>query len=1019
MVRLTTLGGLTLHPGSFTQPKPLMMLAYLALEGRKPRRHLAELLWPDGNGLKSLSMAVTRLHQADQLTCATDAKLVWTELECDATSLLAALEAGDLPTASELYGGAFLEGVTLQGASVELEEWVLETRERLAEALRGVRVRHAEEELSAGRPERAAEAAARAYRLPGAAPASPEDLQRLRRLLELTHHELAGAVLAELRELGVEPDDAAATPLARLARGLFATPFVGRETELATIASLLERHETRVVTLLGPGGSGKTRLAVQAALEAEARGGFAGAVHIALLDDVDRPDLLPARLAQALGLQAPPSDDPWPQLVGAVGDRRLLLVLDNMEQLRGAANDLGRLVAAAPGLTLLLTSRELLGLPGEQALVVDGLGVPAAGTAWSEALRYPAVRLLNDLAMATKANRELGSQAAGVVRVCQELGGLPLGLELAAAWLRVLPADALAERIARDPAVLAGERSDPKGERGTADAGHASLRAVIDASWSVLSAAEQAALARLAVFVGGFAVEAAEAVANVSLDTLSALLDKSWLRSPAAGRLDRHQHVYSFTREKLVPLTEAAALEERHARWFADLAKRSDERLRGPDQLEHLRLLDTEHANLRQALARLATTDPARGLELAADLGTFWSLRGHDAEGLGQLLALIGAAEQGDGHGATRGAPGPRRRPDERPPEPAVLVKARIRAAQLAERLGRDGPAGSLYERALEGALALADARLAAEALLGIAVCVRQNHGDYPGAMRHMEAALEQARAAGSPLLASDALRVMGDLVANLGEYERAVSYFEEAAGLAGEGGDELSEAKVELSLSSVLVYMREDGRGRWLAERSLATFRKLGDRLGEASALANLGTLIDERGDAHECKRLYRQSLAILRQLGDPRTTAGLLNNLGSVCNSLGEYDEAREHLEESLNWLRRASDAALTTHALYLYGLVLLKVGDMTACRRRLDECIELCRRHGEAWSLMRALTVLARWHRAVDDPTAALDCAREAQALAEAAGDERTSARAKEFIAELQAANPACGAPVATSD
>lgn len=997
MAKLTTLGGLALHPGPFTQPKPLAMLAYLALEGRKPRRHLAELLWPDGNGLKSLSMAITRLRKADQLACVADTRLVWSELECDATRLLTAIEDDDLAAASTLYEGAFLEGATFQAASVELEEWVLETRERLAEGFRALLIRHAETALDTGKPEHAAELAASAYRVAGAAPASPESLQRLHRLLALSHHELANAVMAELEELGAERAPGQESPLARQARALFSTPFVGREAELAAVAGALGRRETRVLTLLGPAGSGKTRLAAQAALQAEEHGPFAGAVRLALLDDVDQPQLLPSRLSQVLGFQTPPSDDPWRQLAGAIGDRKLLLVLDNMEQLPRVADDLGRLVIAAPGLTLLLTSRELLGVPGEEALAVGGLSAPEAGTAWDEALRYPAVRLLNDLALALKPNLDLRSQAAGVLRVCHELGGLPLGLELAAAWLRILPAAALAERLAADPASLDGAGPRAQGDDG---GGRGSLQAAIEATWTVLSAEEQAALARLAVFAGGFDYAAAEAVAGVSVGTLAALLDKSWLRSPAPGRFDRHLHVYAFTREKLALRgDETDELRERHARWFADLARRCGDRLRGPDQLEHLRLLDTEHANLRQALAYFAESDPASGLELAADLGTFWSLRGHDAEGLGHLQAFLGGATSSFGA---------------RP-----LVKARLRAAQLAERLGRDSLAGSLYERGLEGAETLGDPRLLAEAHLGIAVCVRQNHGDYPGAMRHMEVALEHARAGGSPLLASDALRVMGDLIANTGEYERAVSYLEEAATLAGDGGDALSEAKAELSLSGVLVYMREDGRGRWLAERSLATFRKLGDRLGEASALANLGTLIDERGDARECKRLYRQSLAILRQLGDPRATAALLNNLASVCNSLGEYAEAQEHLEESLNWLRRASDAALTTHALYLYGLVLLKVGDMAVCRRRLDECIELCRRHGETWSLMRALTVLARWHRAEEDFAAAMDCAREAQELAAAAGDERTSARAKELLEELQVASAACGAAVATGD
>ncbi len=979
MAKLTTLGKLSLDPGRFTQPKPLALLAYLALEGPQQRRHMAELFWPGGQSLKSLSMAITRLRRASPESCLTDGTRLWCELDCDAVRLLAALDAGDLGTAEALYGGAFLGGLALPNWGVELEEWVLATREGLAERFRALLLTSAEQELAGGRIEVASGLAARAYRLAGAAPAEPETLHRLHRLLSTGHHPLADQLRQELAEFGLPDQAGPQGPVARLDAATFATPFVGREEELATVAALLEHPEGRMVTLLGPGGSGKSRLALQAAKAAETMGSFPDGIYLAFLDDLAQPASLPLRLSRALGVQAPSSEDPWAQLAGAIGHRRLLLVLDNVEQLRAAAEDLAELLDQAHGLRLLLTSRERLGLAREQVVEVAGLPLPRRGGGWDEAQLSPAVQLFRDRALAARANLDLAAQASGVLRICGSLGGLPLALELAAGWLRLMPAAELADLIDREPEVLDSPSADATDR-------HGSLHAVVETSWRMLEPEEREVLARLSVFVGGFRRDAAAAVAGIGLRSLATLLDRSWLRSTADGRLDRHPHLYAFTRQRLAERPqELAELQARHAAWCSELARLADASLRGPDQLAQARRLSEEHANLLAALDHYAQADPGSGLALAADLGAFWSMHGHDLEGLRQLRRFLDAAGGLD----------------------ARSTKARLRAAQLAERLGQDDLAGRLYQQVLEEAAALQDPLLQAQAHLGVGGCVRQNHGDYDGALEHFEAGLHQARLAGHDLLASDALRMMGVLVTHQGAYERAVSYYEEAGLLAERSGDLLAEAKVALSLSVVLVYMREMGRARYLSERSLAQFRLLGDRMGEASALANIGSAIDESGDARECKRLYLQSLAIIRQLGDPRATASLLNNLASVCNSLGEYDEAQTHLEESLSWLARSSEASLTTHALYLYGVVLLKTGDRAAARRRLDECIELCRRQGETWALMRALIVLGRWHVDAKEPEAALACAREAASLAVAAGDPATERRAQALIEQLLAA------------
>jgi len=960
-VELLTLGKLALAPTGFTQPKPLTLLAYLVVEGPQTKRHMAELFWPDGNQLKSLSMALSRLRQAAPGCVDTDGQQLSSALAADILSLATALDGEDADTVQELYAGEFLAGVDLSDLGAEVEEWAMTQRERWAERVRAQLLRMAEEALSKGHLERTARLAADAYRLPGAAPAAPEALLRMHRLFRLSHHEAELEVRGELEELGVQVVPEAAAPVAALVAQRFATSFVGRETELAAVESTWS--EGRILTLLGPGGSGKTRLALEVARRAEADQRFPDGVYVALLDDVSEPTLLPDRIAHVLGLRTPGTEAPWEQLSTGIADRRLLLVLDSMESLAAAKDDISVLVATAPGLHILLTSRERLGIVAERTLVVGGLTVHAGAHDWSEALRSPAMRLLVDRTLSLQQNLDLPSQAEGLLSLCRALDGLPLGLELAAPLLRLLPASALADRIGLAPQLVS----------------------VLETSWSLLSADERDAMARLSVFTGGFRAEAAEIVADVPLGVLAELLDHSWLRASSSGRLDRHQHLYDFTRARLDPV-QRRPLADRHAAWAAALVSDAVAGLRGPDQLSQFQRLDEEHANLLKALDHLEETGAsAEALTLATDLAAYWELRGYDAEGLRRLGRLSEHA----------------------PPGTAARTLANLRAARLAERLGRDGLATSLYEGALIWATTLNDPTLLALAHLGVAVCVRQNHGDYPGARLNLEAALAAARESGDELLASDVLRALGMLVTNLGEYENAVSYYEEAGELAERSGDELAQAQVASSLSAVMAYMREDGRARYLNERALASFRRLGDRLGEATSLANMGTFIDERGDARECKRLYRQSLGILRQLGDPRATAGVLNNLASVCDTLGEYEEARDHLEESLAWLARASDASLTTHALYLYGVVLLKVGDLPACRRRLDECMELCRRQGESWALMRALLVMARWHLKAGGPesgAAALACVHEAETMAREAGDIRTLTRAQAMIIDL---------------
>src|SRR3712207_1580304 len=319
------------------------------------------------------------------------------------------------------------------------------------------------------------------------------------------------------------------------------TTFVGREAEVAALTRLLAEPDCRLVTIVGPGGIGKTRLALQVA--ARAAPAYADGVAFAPLQDVPTAELLVGALAEAVGCPLSGRDEPQDQLLAYLRDRELLLLLDNAEHLLDGAEFVGELLAAAPRLQLLVTSREALNLQEEWRYPLAGLEVPAVGQGRGvEACS--AVALFVERARRVRRDFALEAEREGVVRICRLVGGLPLALELAAAWARTLPCAAIAEEIAGNLALLAtSARNVP--ER------HRSVRAAFDQSWQHLSWEERAVYARLAVFHGGFRRAAAERVAGATLPVLATLLDKSLVRYEADGRYHLHELLGEYAAEQL------------------------------------------------------------------------------------------------------------------------------------------------------------------------------------------------------------------------------------------------------------------------------------------------------------------------------------------------------------------------------------------------------------------------------------------------------------------------------------
>jgi len=717
-------------------------------------------------------------------------------------------------------------------------------------------------------------------------------------------------------------------------------PLIGREREVAINGQLLRRKDVRLVTLTGPGGTGKTRLGLQVA--SELRDVFADGVFFVSLALINDPMLVMPTIAQALGIRerVEPGQPLSARLAEVLHQKQVLLLLDNFEQVIGAASQVADLLASCPQLKVLVTSREVLRVRAEHEFAVPPLELPDLTHLPEPATlaRFPSVALFLQRAQAANPEFQLNVTNARVVAaICVRLDGLPLAIELAAARMKLLSPQILLARLSRRLAILTGGARDMPTRQQT-------LRNTIEWSYHLLTAWEQRLFRRLSVFVGGCTLQAAEAVCTVPddgagqvLDGIASLVDKSLLKrleqtgeGSEEPRLLMLETIREYGLEALTTSGEEQAARQAHADYFLLLAEEAEPALKGPLLVEWLERLEQEHDNLRAALHWAVEGGRAEmALRIGVALERFWVVRGHRNEGLAFLeRALVGGTE----------------------------IATDLRAKAL-----------------------LAAARLA----------FIQSHYDQGEALAYESLAL--FRELGDRRGIALSLDRLGMAAWRRGDFRAARVLMEEDLPLFKEVGDQDRVAWSLFTLGLLNNKQGEHTRAYVLFEKSLTLFRELGNKRGIAASMTQLaGTLFVSQGDQAMIYPLLEEGLTLDREVGDKEGMAVASLLLGWVAlKQQGDVASARTRVEESLALYREMDHREGIAEALSLSGKVEATRGDHASARTLYTESLAIANDIGDKELIASGLEGLASVVASQGEPAWAARLWGTAEALREAIG------------------------------
>ena len=945
--------------------KALALLAYLALNEREhSRAALATMFWPEQDEARarsSLRRALWTIRQAlatddlngDKQTVTFHSTALVVDV-CQFQSLVAAPPstthhepteiAPQLQAAVKLYQADFLAGFTLPDCPT-FDEWQFFSAEQLRRTLADVLQQLIDWCSTRGDYATALEYARRwlaldplhepAHRLlmqlytwAGQQSAALRQYEACRRLLEqelgARPEEATSQLYATIRSNHLAPPTSPETAFAptrtpaptsplsaphNLPRLL--TPLLGRALELVELDLLMFDRTERLITITGPGGMGKTRLALAVAERHLAAQRFRDGAYIVTLAAIDDAQAILPALIAVLGLASESNqasaDARKQQVLDFLASKQMLLIFDNFEQVLEGRTLLIEILIAAPAVHLLVTARERLHLHNEQVYPISGLECPIT-IADQDA---PALALFLRTAQRTQPRFEPDEQERmALVRICQLVRGMPLALELAAGWVHLLPPSAIAEALQTNLDLLAANVHDLP-ER------HRSMRATFDTTWYLLAEDERRIFAQLSVFRGGFTRDAAQQVAGATLKQLSAIVEKSLIEHQrATDRYEIHELLRQYAQEQMLKSGEAANVQQRHAHYFLTLVENANRELHGPQQKMWLDRIDRELDNLRAALATALQQEPRTALALAAVLGPFWRRR-FSSEGWQWLQAVLIAA-----------------------PEPSPMrAKALMFAGSLA-RLHGDGVQARIWlEESVHFWRAQPDPDYLGQALRHLGWAYYSL--DPSQSIVYFEESLALFRQLGHQQRVAQCLTDLAHLTHHVkASYAQAAAYAHESLGFMRKLGDQLGSANALMVLAELIELQGNYAESARLFNEAIDHFRLLDNKRGIIGGLVSLAENAWHRRAYNEACAQGEQALTLLEEVSGHQMELLLTwHFLGLATLDLGYQAQARELLQKSLRLANKRSNTRMIARCLAGLGGVDVSQGYAVRAARLLS--------------------------------------------------------------------------------
>ena len=736
-----------------------------------------------------------------------------------------------------------------------------------------------------------------------------KDLSEPQTLYQLKHPDLPLADFPPLRSLSARSHN---LPVQ-------STPFLGREEEMGEIGKLLNDPSCRLLTLIGPGGIGKTRLAIQSAAENIEK--FSHGVYFITLEPLTSVDFLISTIASALKFSFYSQKDQKSQLLDYLREKEILLILDNFEHLLEGAGIIAEILGAASKVKILVTSRELLNLRGEWILQIQGMDVPEGERIDIEG--YSAVQLFFYNARRIHADLSFSEEdRLYVVRISQLVGGLPLGIELASAWLRTLSCKEIAQEIEKSIDFLVTTFRDVP-ER------HRSLKAVFEYSWKLLSDDEKKTLRKLAVFKGGFSRQAADEVVKVSLPVLSSLVDKSLLRRNPSGRYEMLEVLRQYAIQKLTEAGEEKAIaEKQHGVYFANFLKERESKLIDIEQDLVFQEITEDIRNIKTAWHHALEHGDLKLLEnMIIGFAAYFDIQGWYQEAKKELenaLDVIRSTDKDYG-------------------KSLLYNIANARYGGVFYRLGSFKQA----QEHLEESMAVFRELDKKEELAYTLNCMGNINnvlGRYGIAEKLYEECLEISKNLKTKKGLLGGYNNLGVIYYNQKKYDKAREYYDESQKISEQYNYSQGIAMAKANKGLIAHALGDFDEAKKMMLKSLEMDRKKGTKIGTANSLHNLGLICKSAGAYDEAKDFYEEAIKIRRELGDRLGIATSLNNLGNLAHHIGEYEKSISYHKKSFAIRKDIGDLLGQAMSLLNLATCYVETGDLKKAGDYYLDCMKI---------------------------------------------------------------------------